>query len=73
MLLKLLEAGDELTVGNAAFCLGQCLLLPGAASALLGSSVVQLLLRQAGGDAQRTSVQQNSAIALGRLCVAEPR
>ncbi|NWI06465.1 TTC12 protein, partial [Tichodroma muraria] len=73
VLLKLLEAGDELTVGNAAFCLGQCLLLPGAASSLLGSSVVQLLLRQAGGDAQRTSVQQNSAIALGRLCVAEPR
>ncbi|NXC80924.1 TTC12 protein, partial [Cercotrichas coryphoeus] len=73
VLLKLLQAGDELQVGNAAFCLSQCLLLPGAASALLGSSVVQLLLRQAGGDAQRTSVQQNSAIALGRLCVAEPR
>ncbi|NXR53593.1 TTC12 protein, partial [Hippolais icterina] len=73
VLLKLLESGDELVVGNAAFCLSQCLLLPGAASALLGSSVVQLLLRQAGGDAQRTSVQQNSAIALGRLCVAEPR
>ncbi|NWY69513.1 TTC12 protein, partial [Erithacus rubecula] len=73
VLLKLLQAGDELLVGNAAFCLSQCLLLPGAASALLGSSVVQLLLRQAGGDAQRTSVQQNSAIALGRLCVAEPR
>uniref|UniRef100_A0A803W1I4 Tetratricopeptide repeat domain 12 n=1 Tax=Ficedula albicollis TaxID=59894 RepID=A0A803W1I4_FICAL len=73
VLLKLLEAGDELLVGNAAFCLSQCLLLPGAASALLGSSVVQLLLRQAGGDAHRTSVQQNSAIALGRLCVAEPR
>ncbi|NXD42662.1 TTC12 protein, partial [Copsychus sechellarum] len=73
VLLKLLQAGDELLVGNAAFCLSQCLLLPGAASALLGSSVVQLLLRQAGGDAHRTSVQQNSAIALGRLCVAEPR
>ncbi|NWS24633.1 TTC12 protein, partial [Polioptila caerulea] len=73
VLLKLLEAGDELTVGNAAFCLSQCLQLPGAASSLLGSRVVQLLLRQAGGDAQRTSVQQNSAIALGRLCVAEPR
>ncbi|NXO64451.1 TTC12 protein, partial [Phainopepla nitens] len=73
VLLKLLEAEDELVVGNAAFCLSQCLLLPGAASSLLGSSVVQLLLRQAGGDARRTSVQQNSAIALGRLCVAEPR
>ncbi|XP_018778599.2 tetratricopeptide repeat protein 12 [Serinus canaria] len=73
VLLGLLHSGDELTVGNAAFCLSQCLLLPGAASALLGSSVVQLLLRHAGGDAVRTSVQQNSAIALGRLCVAEPR
>ncbi|NXD29168.1 TTC12 protein, partial [Spelaeornis formosus] len=73
VLLRLLEAGDELTVANAAFCLSQCLQLPGAASALLGSSVVQLLLRQAGGDALSTSVQQNSAIALGRLCVAEPR
>ncbi|NWV33209.1 TTC12 protein, partial [Grantiella picta] len=73
VLLRLLESGDELTVGNAAFCLSQCLLLPGAASALLGSNVVLLLLRQAGDDAQRTSVQENSAIALGRLCVAEPR
>ncbi|NXH85283.1 TTC12 protein, partial [Edolisoma coerulescens] len=73
VLLKLLESENELIVGNAAFCLSQCLLLPGAASSLLGSSVVLLLLRQAGGDAQRTSVQQNSAIALGRLCKAEPR
>ncbi|XP_071305679.1 tetratricopeptide repeat protein 12 isoform X4 [Agelaius tricolor] len=73
VLLALLRSGDELTVANAAFCLSQCLLLPGAASALLGSGVVQLLLRHAGGDAARTSVQQNSAIALGRLCVAEPR
>ncbi|NXW80715.1 TTC12 protein, partial [Hirundo rustica] len=73
VLLKLLESGDELTVGNAAFCLGQCLLLPGAASALLGSGAVPLLLRQAASGAQRTSVQKNSAIALGRLCVAEPR
>ncbi|CAN8199070.1 unnamed protein product [Coccothraustes coccothraustes] len=73
VLLGLLQSGDELTVGNAAFCLSQCLLLPGAASALLGSAVVQLLLRHAGGDAARSSVQKNSAIALGRLCVAEPR
>ncbi|XP_063273895.1 tetratricopeptide repeat protein 12 isoform X2 [Prinia subflava] len=73
VLLKLLQSGDELCVGNAAFCLSQCLLLPGAASSLLGSSVVPLLLRRAGGDAQGPSVQQNSAIALGRLCVAEPR
>ncbi|NWV65794.1 TTC12 protein, partial [Malurus elegans] len=73
LLLRLLQSEDELLVGNAAFCLAQCLLVPGAASALLGSSVVQLLLRHAGGDAQKTSVQENSAIALGRLCVAEPR
>nr|XP_031362691.1 tetratricopeptide repeat protein 12 [Lonchura striata domestica] len=73
VLLRLLDSGDELTVGNAAFSLGQCLLLPGAASSLLGSNVVQLLLRHAGGDALRTSVQKNSAIALARLCVAEPR
>ncbi|NWV06809.1 TTC12 protein, partial [Ptilonorhynchus violaceus] len=73
VLLKLLESGNELIVGNAAFCLSQCLLLPGAATSLLDSNVVLLLLSQAGGDAQRPSVQQNSAIALGRLCVAEPR
>ncbi|NXB38761.1 TTC12 protein, partial [Eulacestoma nigropectus] len=73
VLLKLLESENELIVGNAAFCLSQCLLIPGAAASLLDSNVVLLLLRQAGGDAQRTSVQQNSAIALGRLCKAEPR
>ncbi|KAL9825985.1 LOW QUALITY PROTEIN: tetratricopeptide repeat protein 12 [Geothlypis trichas] len=72
VLLGLLHSGDELTVGNAAFCLSQCA-AAGAASSLLGSGVVQLLLGHAGGDAARTSVQQNSAIALGRLCVAEPR
>ncbi|KAM4757320.1 tetratricopeptide repeat protein 12 isoform 2-T2 [Cyanocitta cristata] len=73
VLLKLLESENELIVGNAAFCLSQCLLIPGAATSLLDSNVVLLLLRQAGGDAQRTSVQENSAIALGRLCKAEPR
>ncbi|NWW20718.1 TTC12 protein, partial [Falcunculus frontatus] len=73
VLLKLLESENELIVGNAAFCLSQCLLIPGAAASLLDSNVVLLLLRQAGGDAQKTSVQQNSAIALGRLCKAEPR
>ncbi|XP_015505045.1 tetratricopeptide repeat protein 12 isoform X2 [Parus major] len=73
VLLKLLESRDELTVGNAAFCLSQCLLLPGAASSLLGSGVVQLLLRRAAGDAAPTALQRNSAIALARLCLAEPR
>ncbi|NXC02651.1 TTC12 protein, partial [Orthonyx spaldingii] len=73
VLLRLLESGDELVVGNAAFCLGQCLQLPGAASALLGSGAVPLLLRRAGSGARSTALQQNSAIALGRLCLAEPR
>ncbi|NXM74562.1 TTC12 protein, partial [Serilophus lunatus] len=73
VLLELLESEDELTVGNAAFCLSQCLGVPGAATALLNSNVVLLLLRCAGGDAARSSVQENAAIALGKLCVAEPR
>ncbi|XP_051494388.1 tetratricopeptide repeat protein 12 isoform X2 [Apus apus] len=73
VLLKLLESENEMIVGNAAFCLAQCLAVPGAATSLLNSSVVRTLLRHAGGDATRTSVQENAAIALGKLCVAEPR
>ncbi|NXG50435.1 TTC12 protein, partial [Psilopogon haemacephalus] len=73
VLLKLLDSENETLVGNAAFCLGQCLAVPGAATSLLDSNVVRTLLKHAGGDAARTSVQENSAIALGKLCVAEPR
>ncbi|NXX16778.1 TTC12 protein, partial [Podargus strigoides] len=73
VLLKLLDSEDEMIVGNAALCLGQCLVVPGAATSLLNSRVVMLLLKHAGGDATRTSVQKNAAIALGKLCVAEPR
>ncbi|NWS72680.1 TTC12 protein, partial [Crotophaga sulcirostris] len=73
VLLKLLELENEMIVGNAAFCLGQCLAVPGAATSLLDSNVVMILLKHAGGDAARTSVQENAAIALGKLCVAEPR
>ncbi|NXT24637.1 TTC12 protein, partial [Syrrhaptes paradoxus] len=73
VLLKLLDSADEMIVGNAAFCLGQCLAVPGAATSLLNSDVVMILLKHAGGDATRTSVQENAAIALGKLCVAEPR
>ncbi|XP_061870211.1 tetratricopeptide repeat protein 12 isoform X2 [Colius striatus] len=73
VLLKLLDSENEMIVGNAAFCLGQCLVVPGAAASLLNSNVVMLLLKHAGGDATRTSVQENAAIALGKLCVAEPR
>lgn len=73
MLLKLLDSENEMIVGNAAFCLGQCLAIPGAATSLLNSNVVMILLKHAGGDATRTSVQENAAIALGKLCVAESR
>ncbi|XP_050178959.1 tetratricopeptide repeat protein 12 isoform X2 [Myiozetetes cayanensis] len=73
VLLRLLESQDELVVGNAALCLGQCLGVPGAGTSLLGSRVVLLLLGHAGGAAARTAVQENSAIALGKLCAAEPR
>ncbi|NXJ02742.1 TTC12 protein, partial [Psophia crepitans] len=73
VLLKLLDSENEMIVGNAAFCLGQCLVVPGAATSLLNSNVVMILLKHAGSDATRTSVQENAAIALGKLCVAEPR
>ncbi|NWX76281.1 TTC12 protein, partial [Alca torda] len=73
VLLKLLESENEKIVGNAAFCLGRCLAVPGAATSLLNSNVVMILLKHAGGDATRTLVQENAAIALGKLCVAEPR
>ncbi|OXB59020.1 hypothetical protein ASZ78_007648 [Callipepla squamata] len=73
VLRKLLDSENEMIVGNAAFCLGQCLVVPGAATSLLNSNIVMVLLKHAGGDAVRTSVQENAAIALGKLCVAEPR
>ncbi|XP_027755474.1 tetratricopeptide repeat protein 12 [Empidonax traillii] len=73
VLLSLLESQEELVVGNAALCLSQCLGVPGAGTALLGSRVVLLLLGHAGGDAARAEVQENAAIALGKLCAAEPR
>uniref|UniRef100_A0A8C8B6W8 Tetratricopeptide repeat protein 12 n=1 Tax=Otus sunia TaxID=257818 RepID=A0A8C8B6W8_9STRI len=73
VLLKLLDSENEMIVGNAAFCLGQCLVVPGAATSLLNSNVVMILLKHAGGDATRTLVQENAAISLGKLCVAEPR
>ncbi|MGH0191974.1 UNVERIFIED_CONTAM: hypothetical protein FKN15_000948 [Acipenser sinensis] len=47
--------------------------VPGAATALLNSDIVKILLKHAGGDARKTTVQQNAAIALGKLCTAEPR
>ncbi|XP_057695773.1 tetratricopeptide repeat protein 12 isoform X2 [Corythoichthys intestinalis] len=64
---------DEMVSGNAALCLAHCLELKGIASNLLGTDIVILLLRHAAGDAKKTAVQQNSAIALGKLCQSEPR
>lgn len=64
---------DEMVSGNAALCLAHCLELEGTASNLLGTDIVLLLLRHAAGDAKRTAVQQNAAIALAKLCRSEPR
>ncbi|KAF4085974.1 hypothetical protein AMELA_G00101120 [Ameiurus melas] len=70
---KLLGSSDELVVGNAALCLGHCLVVQGAAASLLGTDCVMLLLRLVAGKANRADVQQNAAITLGKLCRAEPR
>ncbi|XP_068575528.1 tetratricopeptide repeat protein 12 [Cebidichthys violaceus] len=64
---------DEMASGNAALCLAHCLELEGIGSTLLGTDIVLLLLRHAAGDAKRTAVRQNAAIALGKLCRSEPR
>ncbi|XP_042151758.1 tetratricopeptide repeat protein 12 isoform X2 [Oncorhynchus tshawytscha] len=66
-------SSEEAVAGNAALCLGHCLGVQGAASSLLGTDTVLLLLRLAAGDAKRSAVQKNSAITLGKLCKAEPR
>lgn len=73
ILLKLLSSEDEIVVANAALCLGNCMEVSRAASSLLKTDIVQVLLRHAGGDAQKTAVQLNAGIALGKLCTAEPR
>ncbi|KAI5620778.1 tetratricopeptide repeat protein 12 isoform X2 [Silurus asotus] len=70
---KLLGRSDELVVGNTALCLGHCLTVQGAATSLLGTDCVMLLLRQVAGKSKRADVQQNAAITLGKLCRAEPR
>ncbi|XP_078099860.1 tetratricopeptide repeat protein 12 [Sander vitreus] len=64
---------DEMVLGNAALCLAHCFELEGVARTLLGTDIVLLLLRHAAGDAKRTAVRQNAAIALGKLCRSEPR
>ncbi|XP_062950465.1 tetratricopeptide repeat protein 12 [Cynocephalus volans] len=73
LLMKLLRVENEVVVGNAALCLGNCMEVPSAASSLLKTDVVRVLLKLAGGDAQKTAVQLNAGIALGKLCTAEPR
>ncbi|XP_026564783.1 tetratricopeptide repeat protein 12 [Pseudonaja textilis] len=73
LLLKLLSWPDEVVAGNAAFCLGKCLEVPGAATTLLDTEVVRILLRATTRNAQRPYVQENAAIALGKLCTADAR
>ncbi|XP_077398204.1 tetratricopeptide repeat protein 12 [Festucalex cinctus] len=74
VLRRLLSSScDEMVSGNALLCLAHCLELKGIASNLLGTDIVLELLRHAAGDAKRTAVQQNAAIALGKLCRYEPR
>nr|XP_042136819.1 tetratricopeptide repeat protein 12 [Peromyscus maniculatus bairdii]XP_042136820.1 tetratricopeptide repeat protein 12 [Peromyscus maniculatus bairdii]XP_042136822.1 tetratricopeptide repeat protein 12 [Peromyscus maniculatus bairdii] len=73
ILIMLLDSEDEILVGNAALCLGNCMEVPRAASSLLKTDIVQTLLKLAGSDSQKTAVQLNAGIALGKLCTAEPR
>uniref|UniRef100_A0A8C2P4P5 Tetratricopeptide repeat domain 12 n=1 Tax=Capra hircus TaxID=9925 RepID=A0A8C2P4P5_CAPHI len=73
ILMQLLDSEDEILVGNAALCLGNCMEVPHAASSLLSTDIVPILLKLAGSDAQQTAVQLNAGIALGKLCTAEPR
>uniref|UniRef100_F7FHS8 Tetratricopeptide repeat domain 12 n=1 Tax=Rattus norvegicus TaxID=10116 RepID=F7FHS8_RAT len=73
VLMTLLASEDEVVVGNAALCLGNCMEVPSAASSLLKTDIMRVLLKLAGGDSQETAVQLNAGIALGKLCTAEPR
>lgn len=71
--MTLLSSEDEVLVGNAALCLGNCMEVPQAAASLLRTDVVQVLLKLAARDTQTSAVQLNAGIALGKLCTAEPR
>ncbi|XP_052044359.1 tetratricopeptide repeat protein 12 isoform X2 [Apodemus sylvaticus] len=73
ILIMLLASEDEILVGNAALCLGNCMEVPSAASSLLKTDIVRVLLKLAGSDSQETAIQLNAGIALGKLCTAEPR
>ncbi|CAL8351045.1 unnamed protein product [Lota lota] len=70
------SSSDEAVLGNAALCLGHCLEVHGVALNLLPTDAVPLLLRLAAADntsTGRMEAQRNAAIALGKLCRAEPR
>lgn len=73
ILLQLLNSEDEVLAGNAALCLGNCMEVPQVATSLLQTDLVQVLLKLAGGNTEKTAVQLNAGIALGKLCTAEPR
>lgn len=72
-MITLLASEDGILVGNAALCLGNCMEVPTAASSLLKTDIVKVLLTLAGRDSQETGIQLNAGIALGKLCTAEPR
>ncbi|KAJ6653992.1 hypothetical protein lerEdw1_007624 [Lerista edwardsae] len=72
-LLRLLRSENETVAGNAAYCLGRCLEVPGTATKLLDTEVVKILLKLAVREVQKASVQENAAIALGKLCTADAR
>ncbi|XP_062377179.1 tetratricopeptide repeat protein 12 [Sardina pilchardus] len=73
VLRRLVGEGEECVAGNAALCVGHCVSVPGAARGLLETDCVLLLLRHAAADANADALQRNAAIALAKLCQAEPR
>ncbi|XP_059563894.1 tetratricopeptide repeat protein 12 [Myotis daubentonii] len=73
VLMTLLSSEDEILVGNAALCLGNCMEVPQVASSLLKTDIVQVLLKLAARDVGERAVPLNAGIALGKLCTAEPR
>ncbi|EPQ01856.1 Tetratricopeptide repeat protein 12 [Myotis brandtii] len=73
VLMTLLSSEDEILVGNAALCLGNCMEVPQVASSLLKTDIVQVLLKLAARDVGERAVSLNAGIALGKLCTAEPR
>ncbi|XP_048121799.1 tetratricopeptide repeat protein 12, partial [Alosa alosa] len=73
VLRRLVCEGEACVAGNAALCVGHCMSVPGVARGLLETDCVLLLLRHAAADANADALQRNAAIALAKLCQAEPR